>query len=283
MEQETQTVPFAASAVQDETSVSTSTAASVASDCPSEARDMTTMSTGTALDQIEGSAEQAGRMVAKMAAKTAAKSGQHAGQKAVLQATAGTETAGESQTDATVMVRKVLKAMIAVSMIEELLSDTIVVVDGLHRTKEGTRPMLSLLQSAIRDAKANMKTWNEQTTAAIKTGKLRKLCTLPDGSSCSEGVAFSAEMNKAVEGFLAAIQPSMINLAGVAKKTNTNSRKIEEALRKAKDAFLKASEAFLSTVKTWDNKDTEIKSEAGVDFQVAQLEANIKAIKSRSC
>eukprot|EP00117_Sycon_ciliatum_P005037 scpid92686/ scgid9150/ len=224
----------------------------------------------------EGAAEAAGEAAAETVADVAAESGEEAGEQAAEEAVdkAVEEAAGKG---ASKIVKKVIKAAIVASMIEELIRNTIKIVDTLE-AKDRIKTMLKLLDKAMKDAKTNLKQWNDQITAAIKKGKLRKVTKLPDGLKMSEGLLFSSEMNTEVENFLAAIQPSVINVAGVAKKKDVG--KIEDAVKKAKDAFMKASGPFLTTVKTWDSKDTDIKSQAGINFQVAQLEANINAVKT---
>ncbi|XP_065189651.1 paraneoplastic antigen Ma6E-like [Sycon ciliatum] len=233
----------------------------------------------------EAAAEAAGEAAADAAAEAAAEGAGDAAAEAAGEA-AG-EAAAEGAVDAAVdeaagqgacqIVRQVIRAVIIVTMIEEAIKITIKVVEGYEAGR--IKKTLELLQKALKDAKDNMKTWNDQITKAIKDGKLKETVKLPDGLELNVGKLFCAEMNSEVSDFLSAVQGPLLNVNAVAKSNKKDIGKIEDAVKKAKTAFLKAADPFLARVKTWDAKDDAIKKEAGVDFHVAQLTANIKAIR----
>eukprot|EP00117_Sycon_ciliatum_P002692 scpid105076/ scgid7805/ len=176
------------------------------------------------------------------------------------------------------IVWRVIRTTIAASMVEELIRNTIQIVDAFEEN-DRIKKVLDLLLTAITDTKNNLNTWNTQIPKAVRKGKLRKYENLPEGTKPYEAMVFSEEMNAEVEVFLESFQPFIIEVGGVAKKKDLG--KIEGAVKDAKNAFVKAAETFLSTVQTWDNKDPEIKSEARIVFKVGQLESNISAIKSQ--
>ncbi|XP_065189647.1 coiled-coil domain-containing protein 8-like [Sycon ciliatum] len=236
----------------------------------------------------EAAAEAAGEAAADAAAEAAAEGAGDAAAEAAGEA-AG-EAAAEGAVDAALdeaagqgasqIVRKVIRSVIIVTMIEKAIRTTITIVEA-NDANGRIKKMLELLQKALKDAKDNMKTLNDQIPKAIKDGKLKETVKLPDGLELNVGTLFSAEMNSEVSKFLSAVQGPLLNVNAVATSNKKDIGKIEDAVKKAKTAFLKAADPFLATVNTWDAKDDAIKKEAGVDFHVAQLTANIKAIRDR--
>eukprot|EP00117_Sycon_ciliatum_P044818 scpid70525/ scgid32278/ len=192
-----------------------------------------------------------------------------------IDATVG-ETLGPGAAD---FVKAAARAYITTAFMPPLLEKAIE-IGNLLLEGDKIKALLEALHTAMDDVSNNMKTWNDQITQAIKDGKLQKLVKLADGVELYEGNVYSVELNTKIQAFMDAVKPHMVNVV-VAGRTK-DIGKIKDAANAAKDAFLPASETFLAAVKVWDSLDTDIKSAAGVDFHIPQLEANINNVRSHS-
>eukprot|EP00117_Sycon_ciliatum_P018331 scpid79514/ scgid16986/ len=221
-------------------------------------------------------AGDAGAAIAETAAEVAVESGEAAGQTA---AESAVEAAVEKATQrgASEIVKKIARTVVISSMVEELMRNTLKIACALGAKATITKT-LGLIHAGMNDARDNLTEWNKQINKAIEHGKLREQQTLPDGVKLSQGKLFSAEMNSKVEEFLKAVQPSMLKLATVSKRERSLGKIVDE-LRHVRSAFLKAAISFLFVVETWDRKDTDIKSQAGVDFHLQKFASNIRAVQ----
>ncbi|XP_065178235.1 uncharacterized protein LOC135808918 [Sycon ciliatum] len=244
-------------------------------------------------------AEVAGAAVAEAAVKAAADAAEAAanaaagaaveGAAAIAAAEAAGEAAARGAIDAAIegvvpagsnaIFRQVIRSIAIVDFAKTLIKSVINVVES-SQAGDRIKKLLKKLNQALQDAQNNMKTWNDQIAKAIKDGKLTETKKLDDGVEVNIGYLFSAEMNAKVAEFLSAIRGPLLKVGSVSKSTK-NIGKIEDALQDTKDAFLTASDSFLAIVKKWDAQDNAIKKNAGINFQVAQLESNIQGIRDQ--
>ena len=213
----------------------------------------------------EGATETAGEAAAEAAAEGASDT-------AVDAAVDAEAKAGTSQ-----IVRQVFYATIVTGLISSLIEGTNKVVSAMEGGAE-VKAVLKAINEALGMARGNMKTWNVQISQAVKAGKLSEMEKV-DGMQLTLANLFSATMNAKIAKFLAQVKPAMVKVNAAASVKKPDLDRIKKNTKAAQAVFVMAANEFLATLKKWDQKEDAIKSEAGVNFQVADYSRVIKDVE----
>jgi len=166
--------------------------------------------------------------------------------------------------------------------VEEIARNTVNVLQILA-IKSEVQQYMTAIEGLIKVAHDQLKTWNDQIAAALKQGKKGLLTPvkLPDGVSLPIAELFNLELNESVHDFLHAIQISMVQVQAVTKLLQDKKASIgdlEDATTAARSAIGKAGRPFLSKLDEWNTKFPELKTEAGLDFNISGFNERIVAV-----
>jgi len=245
---------------------------------------------GTAAEiGAEAAAEAAAEATAEAAAETAAEEASEAVAEAVAEGTAeaAAETAAEAATEAAVetgvqkvadtgasqIVLAIVRANLLTQLMNTIMSGVIQVVSA-HESGDDIKDVLQAMKDCLDHAKANTKTWNKQISDAVKANKLQEVVGTPP-LTMPLSTMFSASMNDKIQKFTEEVSKSMTKVQAAAKYSPDNLDKIKQAAAGAQNDFLKFGQEYLTTVKQWDAQEDAIKTEAGVNFEIPQLDSDL--------